>query len=97
MKHSIVKDVTIEDMIERNSILDVIWHGRNIEKDFANISFKSTYSMIEKYGNLSEFGSDYYSQLRYMHHEFVKEYANICQIEYKKANDELYKVFLSKN
>lgn len=97
LKHSIVKDVTIEDMIERNSILDVIWHGRQIKKKFENVSFKSTYSMIEKYGNLDEFGTDYYNQLRYMHHEFIKKYASVCEGEYKKANDELYKVFQSKN
>ena len=56
-----MKDLTVEDIIERNSILDVLWHGRKMGERFNDIGFGSTYGMIEKYGNLEEKGSDYYN------------------------------------
>ncbi|KRX06902.1 hypothetical protein PPERSA_11547 [Pseudocohnilembus persalinus] len=96
VKHSLVRDITAEEIVEKHSILDVLMHGKDIVQDFENLEFQTTYEMIQRYGNPDHTDVTRLNKLRLLHYKLIQKYAKFAQQEYQIGQSLLKKEFLKK-
>ena len=68
MANTIGEDHFIEYILERYAVLDVLFNGPSIMEDLENVSFKSTYSVLNALGKPEERGTEYFESLKYSHY-----------------------------
>lgn len=93
---SIIRDVQGEELLDKHTVLDVMYHGRDILKKMKDINFKTSYKMIQKYSDPDHVDSSSLDKFRIMHYQFLVKYQNFCEQEYEKGKKTLERSFLSK-
>jgi len=53
IKHTKIADITVEEIVEKHSIIDVLMNGINILNDIESIDFSTTHKMINLYADPS--------------------------------------------
>lgn len=93
-KVSLVEDRFVEDIMEKFSILDVMQHGLKLFLRFEQLSFKSTYSVMNKYAN-PDLSLNQKNELRYLHVRLMRKYFDQLVEQTESAKLELKKLYLS--
>ena len=56
-------------MVEKHAILDVMYHGKDILNDLDNADFRTSYKIIDKYGDVMFIDPKNKQKLKYFHAE----------------------------
>ena len=93
-KVSVVEDRFVEDIIEKFAILDVMQHGLKLFIKFDQLSFKSTYGVMNKYAS-PDLSLNQKNELRYLHVRLIRKYFEELIHQTESAKLELKKLYLS--
>lgn len=96
IKENIIKGFQPEEILEKHSLLDVFFNGREILKNMEKMNFKTTYEMIEKYNDPLHIDSSRKQNFRVLHYQFLTKYQAFCEKEYQNGKLSMRREFLSK-
>lgn len=96
VKNNFVNELSPEEIIEKHSILDVMFYGKDIIENMENYDFQTTYKMIKKYGDQLYTDSMSFGKMRLFHHECLQKYAKYCKQEFEEGKKILKREFLRK-
>lgn len=84
----------VEDVLEKFTILDVMQHGPTLFQRFEDISFRSSYSIIDKYLDPEAIQAQR-DELKYLHARQLDQYFKEMQQTMAEAMKELEKLYIS--
>lgn len=97
MEPSIISDVYVEEILERQTILDVMKYGEHILNQLEDgPNFKISYKEMEDGADLDRVDSTHYNRLRLLHVRLLSRYSQIVKKEKALAKEQLQKFFISK-
>jgi len=95
-RHTIFREVTCEQLIEKHAMMDVLHFGKELFEGFEDKQFDSTYEIIRRYADPQAVDSLRIAKLRALHFELMKKYQQLAEQEYSHGRAELEKEFLRK-
>jgi hypothetical protein len=66
--------ISTEELVEKHSILDVMFHGESILKNLPELEFKTTFKIIDQYADPNKVDSKRKAKLTLLHYRFIEKY-----------------------